>query len=138
MDIEDLRQEFPGCSTFTFGDSEQMCDRLLALVRTGQKTATCAAVRDHESEGEPLPAVGRVEIALNWDRSPALAIETTDVAFVRFGDVDESFALAEGEDESLEAWRQSHRTFFDRNGGFEPDLLLVCQRFKLVFDYGAA
>lgn len=137
IDIEDLRQQFPGCSTFTFGDSEKMCDRLLALVRIGKKRATCAAIRGYESEDEPLPIVGRVDIALNWDRSPALAIETTDVAFVRFRHVNESFALAEGEDESLEQWQESHRTFIDRNGGFETDLLLVCQRFKLVVDYAA-
>ena len=96
--------------------------------------ATCEALRVFESEGEVLPVVGRRDIALNWDGTPALVIETVSVALTRFCDVGEDFALAEGENDTLEGWRSDHRSYFERNGGFDPEMILVCERFKLVED----
>ena len=42
----------------------------------------------------------------------------------------------EGENDDLEGWRYDHRLFFARNGGFDREMMLVCERFKLVHDYG--
>ncbi len=119
-------------TTFTFGDGPDLCARLLDLVRQGHKTATCGALSDYTEGGETMPQVGRQDIALNWDGTPALLIETTEVTTRRFCDVDESFALAEGENDSLEGWAADHRAYFERNGGWRPDMLLVCERFRLI------
>ena len=62
---------------FKFGDSRELCDELLALVRSGAKTATCGALRDFEA-GEPMPQVGRRDLALDWDGKPVLMIETIE------------------------------------------------------------
>ncbi len=121
-----------GASTFTFGDTEALCNRLLELVRQGQKTATCDALQAYEAGDEVLPVVGRRDVALNWDGTPALVIETTDVTMTRFCDVEASFVLAEGENEDLEGWRNDHQVYFERNSGFDPEMMLVCERFKLV------
>jgi len=115
---------YDGASTFKFGDSEDLCNRLLDLVRQGRKTATCGALRDFESDDEEFPEIGRQDIALNWDGTPALVVETTSVETLRFCDVEESFALAEGENESLEGWQSDHQKFFTRTGGFDPEMLL--------------
>lgn len=130
----DPMARYPGAATFTFGDSRALCDRLLALVRAGRKTATCGALRDFGAGGEALPEPGRRDIALDWDGRPALVIETVAVEIVRFCDVGPDFALAEGEDASLEGWQAGHRAFFARNGGFDPGMDLVCERFRLVED----
>ncbi len=122
-------------ATFTFGDTECLCNRLLALVRSGKKTATCAALRDFGPGGEPMPVVGRRDTALGWDGTPALIIETEEVFLRRFCDVDESFALAEGENDDLAGWRRDHQAYFQRNGGFDPEMVLVCERFRIVHDY---
>ena len=37
----------PEAETFRFGDSKALCDRILALVRAGTKTATCEAARHY-------------------------------------------------------------------------------------------
>ncbi len=79
-----------------------------------------------------MPVAGRRDIALNWDGSPALVIEITEVSRRRFDDVDEAFALAEGEDDDLAGWRHGHGQYFARHGGFSPDMMLVCERFRLV------
>jgi uncharacterized protein YhfF len=134
MKVEELQAKLADSTTFTFGDSEELCKELLELVRVGKKTATCGALRDFGPDGDALPVVGRQDIALNWDGTPALVLETLEVTQLRFCDVDESFALAEGENDDLEGWQQDHRTYFERNGGFDSKMILVCERFKLVHD----
>ena len=121
-------------TTFTFGDTKKLCDELLALVRAGKKTATCGALRDFGSGGEDMPVVGRQDIALTWDGTPALLVETVEVTIRRFCDVGADFALAEGENDTLEGWQDDHRRYFERNGGWSPEMELVCERFRLVKD----
>ena len=99
-----------------------------------KKTASCGALQEYTSTDTPLPEVGRKDISLNWDGTPAFVMETVEVFVRRFCDVDAGFALAEGEDETLEGWRAGHRAFFERNGGFSEDMELVCERFKLIED----
>lgn len=116
---------------FTFGDLRALNAELLALVRSGQKTATCGALRDFDEGGEDMPVVGRQDVALDWDGKPVLLIETVEVTRCRFRDVPEDFALAEGEGD-FEDWKAGHIAFFTRNGGFDPAMMLVCERFRLV------
>ena len=134
MTPDELREKYPDAETFRFGDTESLCARLIDLVRRGTKTATCGALRDFQDDGDALPVVGRRDIVLNWDGTPALVIETIDVRQTRFRDVDEAFALMEGENDSLAGWREGHRAFFERNGGFDDEMVLVCERFELVED----
>lgn len=138
LTLDAARARHPGAQAFTFGDGRALCDDLLARVRRGVKTATCGALRDHGPGGAALPQVGRRDVALDWDGRPALVIETVEVAIRRFDAVDADFALAEGEGASLAGWQEGHRRYFERNGGWSPDMELVCERFRLVEDFGVA
>ena len=109
-DIEDLQDTYPGAGTFQFGDSEGLCQRLIALVRQGKKTATCGAASDFADEPEAMPVVGRCYIAANWDGTPALVIRTTAVTQVRFCDVTEEMALKEGKNDALVGWRKRRQS----------------------------
>lgn len=131
---EALRQ-YPGAQCFRFGDNEVLCDELLALVRSGRKAATCGKLIDYESGMEAKPEIGRVDIALEWDGSPAIALQTVELRLCPFNQVEEEFALAEGEDETLESWRESHQRYYARTTGFEPEMMLVCERFRVVHDF---
>jgi uncharacterized protein YhfF len=133
-DMEDLQDTYPGAGTFKFGDSKALSDKLVALVRSGKKTATCGAFAEFEDDLDAMPMVGRCDIAANWDDSLALVIRTIKVEKIRFCDVTEDMALAEGEDDTLEGWRKSHQTYFERNGGFDPEMVLVFEHFELVED----
>lgn len=137
MTLDAVLARYPGAETFRFGDGPELSAELLALVRAGRKTATCGALRDFEADGEPLPVAGRRDIALEWDGRPALVIETVEVTLRRFSEVDADFALAEGENETLQGWQEGHRRYFERNGGWDPEMMLVCERFRLVEDLGA-
>ena len=132
MTLDDLKAKYPGAETFRFGDSQELCDWLLHLVRTGKKTATCNTVDFFGKDAEPMPVVGRRDIALDWDGNPSVVIETVEVTQRRFNEVDADFALAEGENDSLEGWRRDHRGFFERTVGWSPDMMLICERFKVV------
>lgn len=125
--------EYRDAIRFSFGDSPALADELLALAIEGRKTATCGALRDFGPGGEPMPQVGRRDIVLDGQGRPAAVIETIEVIVRRFDEVDESFARDEGEgDGTLAYWRDAHETYFARNGGFAPDMQLVCERFRVV------
>lgn len=128
--MTDLPLQYASAVRFAFGDSPDLADVLLALVVAGRKTATCGALRDIEA-GEPMPEVGRRDVVLDGAGRPAAVIETVAVDRRRFDEVPEEFALAEGEGD-FAAWRAGHVAFFQRNGGWSPDLQLVCERFRLV------
>jgi uncharacterized protein YhfF len=122
-----------GAVTFSFGDNPALADELLALVLSGAKTATCGALRDYAPGKEAMPVVGRRDVVLDGTGRRAAIIETLEVTIRRFDAVDEAFARDEGEgDRSLADWRRDHRIYFERNGGFSPDMELVCERFRLV------
>ena len=117
---------------FSFGDSPRLADELLALVLSGAKKATCGAYRDYQKpNAPPRPKVGRCDVVLDGKGAPACIIETTEVTIKNFCDVDEDFAVSEGEG-PYEVWREAHVAYFSRNGGFSPDMEVVCERFRLV------
>lgn len=118
---------------FSFGDSPDMADELLALVLSGAKTATCGALRDYPEGSAAMPVVGRRDVVLDGRGRRAAVIETVEVTIRRFDEMDEAFAHDEGEGlRTLAEWRDGHRRYFERNGGFSPDMELVCERFRLV------
>ncbi len=132
--IEEFRARHPDSKTFVFGDGPELNRHLLDLVRAGKKTATCMAMRDIDSGKEAMPNVGRRDVALNWDGSPALVIETVSVEIVSFRNVSEAFALAEGENTTLAGWQRDHQDYFTRNGGFDANMELVTERFRVIED----
>ncbi|WP_217587590.1 ASCH domain-containing protein [Lentibacillus saliphilus] len=118
-----------------FGDD---ADYLAQLVIDGIKTATCSAHVLYEIEGEALPAVGDYSIILNSVDEPVAIIETTDVTVMPMNEVSEAFAAAEGEgDRTHTYWWTTHERFFTEElekigRTFSEDMLLVCERFRLV------
>ena len=130
--MSEAADRYAGAVTFSFGDSPEMADELLALVLSGRKTATCGALRDYGG-AEPVPEVGRRDVVLDGQGRRAAVIETVSVEHKRFDEVDAEFAAAEGEgDLSYDYWREAHEAYFGRNGGFSLDMILVCERFRLV------
>ena len=121
-------QDWRSLESFAFGDGPEMADRLLTFVLAGDKTATCWSVADG-----PQTHVGKRMVINDGAGRPRAVIETVSLEQLRFNEVGWTFALAEGEgDECLEDWREGHRAYFTRNGGFSPDMMLWCERFRLI------
>ena len=114
--------------SFAFGDGAALADELLGLVVKGIKTATCS------TEDEPNTSTPDERwVVLDGKGEPRCVIESTEVTYRRFGEVDAAFAYAEGEgDRSLAHWRDAHRRYFGRMGKFSDDMMLMCERFRLV------
>lgn len=118
--------------SFAFGDSPALADELLELVVKGVKTATCS------TEDEPNTSTpGERWVVLDGGGEPRGVIETVEIIYRRFNDVDAAIAYDEGEgDRSLAYWRNAHRTYFSRLGRFSEDMMLMCERFRLIEVFG--
>lgn len=122
-----------------FGDNPALADELGNLVLSGVKSATCSAVWNYEAEGEPIPQVGTLWLVLDGRNEPMCVVETIEVTFRKYNEVDADFARAEGEDDlSLESWRAGHKRFFTRTLApigkeFSEDMPLVCERFRVIY-----
>lgn len=114
--------------TFRFGDNPALADELAALVLAGKKTATCwAAVEGSKTE------VGKQWVVLDGAGRPVAVIETLELTQQQFSEVDAAFAYDEGEDDrSLESWQRAHRRYFTRLGQSSEDMMLWCERFRVV------
>ncbi len=125
---------------WSFGDSPELADELLALVLVGSKTGTAALAWEYRQAGESIPAKGDLSIILDGRGRPAALIRTRSVTVVPFHEVTAEHAHAEGEgDATLESWRRDHETFWRRTtpeGVFSHDALVVCERFELLFAAG--
>jgi uncharacterized protein YhfF len=80
-----------------------------------------------------------LSIVLDGSGMPACILETTEVFVMPFKDVPADFAYDEGEYErTLESWRREHMKYWKRalaviGREFSPDMLVVGERFKLIF-----
>ena len=74
----------------------------------------------------------------NWAGQPVCIMETTEVRIIPFKDVDEAFAYDYGEEERTLVWWKSavwqtySRICADLNQQPSEDMLLVCERFRVV------
>ncbi len=128
MNLSAVPEQYRGLRSFAFGDGPELADELLDLVMRGVKTATCS------TEDEPNTSTpGERWIVLDGSGTPRCVIATTEVSYRRYNEVDAAFAYEEGEgDRSLAYWRAAHRAYFGRQGRFSEDMMLMCERFRLV------
>ena len=122
-----------------FGDYPELTDELLALVLSGTKQATCELAIYFENHNEPLPAPGDHFIITDGADTPKCIVRTTQVDIMPVRNIDDQFAIDEGEgDKTLKWWKQAHDAYFirqaTRDGFFYDDsMLCVAERFELVW-----
>ncbi|MEO1405307.1 MAG: ASCH domain-containing protein [Pseudomonadota bacterium] len=123
---------YEGLTTFKFGDSPEMADRLAALVVTGVKTGTCsAAVHGPDAE------IGERQICLSGKGKPICEIETLELQTLRFDEVTPEMAALEGEgDLSHRYWRDVHQAYYERENTWAPDMSVIFETFRVtrIFD----
>ncbi|KAK3998245.1 PUA-like domain-containing protein [Cladorrhinum sp. PSN332] len=122
---------------FRFGEpSPTTADTLLRFAIAGHKTATTSW---------PIPSplywgVGDYSVILDGDNNPGALMRTTEVKKCKFKDVEDDFALAEGEG-TVEEYKQGHREFYERQWErdgrtyerFGEESEVLCERFEVVF-----
>jgi uncharacterized protein YhfF len=121
-----------------YGDSAELSEELLALIREGRKRAGTSLLWAIEADSDPLPEAGDIEIVLDHSNEPVLVTRVLRVEVVAFADVTAEYAAIEGEDDgSLASWRRGHWAFFTRECariGREPSegMPVVCSVFELL------
>jgi uncharacterized protein YhfF len=121
--------EWRHLESFAFGDSPELADELVALVLDGKKRATCWAV----VEGMKGAEIGKSMVVRDGAGRPRAVVQTLELKQRRFDEVEEQFAFDEGEgDRSLAYWRAAHQDYFTRLKLYQPEMMLWCERFRLV------
>lgn len=127
------------CSGDLCFDSEGISnDEKLVLIMTGRKTATFSTLASFLIDGEPLPVSGELYMVFDRSGTPRCIIELESVNIVPFNEVTWGMAQQEGEDNSLEEWKEKQKEYLEDEGavvGFEfaPDIKLIFQTFRVVY-----
>jgi uncharacterized protein YhfF len=112
-----------------------MRDHLNALVLAGQKTATAGLWKDeYQFGGEALEEIGERQVLLDSGGAPLAVVEITRVESHPFAAVSWEFVASEGEGfESLEHWREGHRSYYAEQGlSVSGKDLVVCVWFRVA------
>lgn len=131
--LRDALAIYPGAVAYCPGDSPALNAEVLGLMRSGAKVLTCDAWERSVAEG--LPVVGRVDIAMDWDRAPALATRTLAVERLRFCDVSEAMIPPQAEFRDLAEWRRGYTAYLTRAGIFHPEIEMMFETFEVVRDF---
>ena len=123
-----------------YGDTPELSEELLALIRTGQKRAGTGLLWAYEADDQALPEAGDIEIVVDHHNEPALVTRLTSVEIGPYAEVTPAYAAIEGEgDGSLDYWRRAHWAFFSRECqriGREPSeaMPVICSIFEVLND----
>ncbi|MDO4385228.1 MAG: ASCH domain-containing protein, partial [Clostridia bacterium] len=121
-----------------FEATERGAHALLRLVLAGRKRVTSSALPAFAARGEKLPEPGALSLITDFYGRPGCVIETETVTVVPFSNVTAELAASEGEGDTLESWRASHRRFFEADGRangyvFYEDMPVVFETFRVVY-----
>lgn len=128
-----------GYESWHFCYEKRDADELAELTAKGIKRATASLNYWYEQGEDELPQVGNHVVVTDFEGVASCVYRISSVEKVPFKDVTEEFAFAEGEgDKSLDYWRRVHRKFFTAELAgegleFNEELLVVCERFEVVF-----
>ena len=124
-----------GLRTIEFGTPGPMRERLNALVLEGRKRATAGLLQhDYINQNETIEVVGEELFVLNSSAASVGKVKVIKVEVLRFDDVADDFAKAEGEgDLTGDDFRNSHREYWSSLGiSVEGDTMIVTVYFTLV------
>lgn len=122
-----------------FGDdSKEMRDELRSLIVKGIKTGTYAADSVYGLEGEEIQKFGQYDIVLAGDNTRLAIIKYTEIDFLKMNEVTSDFSRSEGTGDLSYDYSYSVRVEFltwelsTYGLTFAPDLLLICQTFRVM------
>lgn len=110
----------------------------LASLLAGKKRALFSALATYLIDNEPLPVTGEYYVVTDSDAAALCVIHLSAVQVLPFNEVTWEMAQNEGEDISLEEWRERTRENLEDEGelvGFEfsEDLKLIYMQFDLLY-----
>lgn len=110
----------------------------VALVLAGKKTGFFSSLASYTIDGEPLPVSGELYMLFDSSKNPCAVIQIDSVSILPYNEVTWNMAEQEGEDASLEEWREKMKSYLEEEGDivgftFVPDIRLVFQSFTVLY-----
>jgi uncharacterized protein YhfF len=138
LESQNLPKDTPYFEIFHFHFEEKWANELLRLVLIGQKKATASSYYAFDKQGLSLPKVGDYSIVTDFANHPKCVIQTKNIRMILFKDMTYDICKLEGEDDSLESWREGHIRFFSHEAitlgyVFSEDMPVVFEEFEVVY-----
>jgi uncharacterized protein YhfF len=121
----------------TMGNTPALSEKLLGLVRSGEKTGIFSSPEDLAAAGL-TPAPGDFAVFTDFAGEPRCLVRMEECRVMRFGDVGpEQTACESAAARDLAVWRDIHGRYWRRilearGREFTDDLPLLFQRFRLL------
>lgn len=137
------RRELPGeqlgdrYTVRCMGNDQALSEKLLELVRSGQKTGMFSSPEDLEADGL-TPKPGDFVVFTDFEGRPRCLVRMEECRVMRFADVGpEQTACESPAARDLAAWREIHGRYWTkvleaRGRTFTEDLPILFQRFRLL------
>ncbi|MEZ5500901.1 MAG: ASCH domain-containing protein [Steroidobacteraceae bacterium] len=122
-----------------FGSQPELSERILNVIRRGEKTGTFALAADFAAQPEQRPEPGDIFVVTRHDGVPALIIRIDRTETMPFRDIDAIHTAHEGAAlRDPQAWRAMHRAYWTeaqaaRGEQFSEDLPVIFQTFTLLY-----
>ncbi|MBP6008654.1 MAG: ASCH domain-containing protein [Rhodoferax sp.] len=123
-----------------YGDSEELSNELLALIRSGRKRAGTGLLWAYQHDAQRIARTGDIEIVVDHLNVPVMVTRVVRSEVIEYNQVTAEYAALEGEgDGSLAYWRKAHWNFFGRECkriGREPTetMPVICTVFEVVLE----
>jgi uncharacterized protein YhfF len=124
----------------SWGNSDELADRIAQLISSGEKTTTSRLEWDREKANDPIPKIGDKSIVLDAQQNPVCVTEVTDVYIIAFNQVDAEFVFRYGEgSRDMNFWNKNMWEYYEAEClelGLQatPDMPMICEVFKVVFN----
>ena len=134
--------EIPTDTPYTvksYGNSEELADRLLALIKDGEKTGTFALAWEFESEPQTRPREGDHVIVVDGRGEPGCLYRIDSVETLPFNKITAGHVACEGPSmRQLEPWQKMHWAYWTsvlEGTGHAPaeDMTVLVQMFTVLY-----
>ena len=144
MENDNLNQKFVDIQAFKyngelqFGYDADSINRLNALVLCGVKKAACSTLVSYELDMISVPKKNNYYVLTDSMEQAVCIIKDVNVSIMAFNQMYWELAQKEGEDSSMEEWRESHREYFEDEAielgtEFNDSSLIVFEEFEVVY-----
>lgn len=118
--------------TLCFGMDADAADRAAQKILSGEKRATLYPECGYRAALHAHPAIGDLNVVVDWNGNPVCVIETTRVRALAAGDItEEQFAMT-AENTSAAAWLEDviRREIEELGGSMDSHTPLIIEEFR--------
>lgn len=123
---------------FQFGYDADSINQMNSLVLCGIKKGICSSLISYEMDMIAVPKKGDYYVLVDSKDQAVCVIKDVEVSTMAFKQMYWELARKEGEDSSMEEWRENHLDYFEDEAAelgyeFDENSLIVFEEFEVVY-----